>query len=96
MSDLPRVIGLDLSIASTGLADTLTGRIETCTIATRTGDYGTGHHGTPDMRVALLQRAGVDQRDDNQVDAHWLAAAQRQALEAADWPASLPSRSSTG
>ena len=33
---------------------------------------GRGNATKPDMRMALYQRAGVDCRDDNQVDAWWL------------------------
>ena len=33
---------------------------------------GRGNATKPDMRMALFQRAGVDCRDDNQVDAWWL------------------------
>lgn len=35
---------------------------------------GKGNATKPDMRVALLQRAGIDIRDDNQVDAWFLRA----------------------
>jgi Holliday junction resolvasome RuvABC endonuclease subunit len=34
---------------------------------------GKGNATKPDMRMALFQRAGIDCRDDNQVDAWWLA-----------------------
>lgn len=62
---------------------------------------GRGNATKPDMRMALYQRAGLDLRDDNQVDAWWLAAmaadaagvplvevpaAQRAALEKVEWP----------
>lgn len=62
---------------------------------------GKGNATKPDMRVALLQRTGVDRRDDNQVDAIWLAymgldhlgwpvvempKAHRDALAKVDWP----------
>ncbi|GGS88259.1 hypothetical protein ACFFV7_51120 [Nonomuraea spiralis] len=62
---------------------------------------GRGNATKPDMRVALLQRAGLDERDDNKVDAWWLRAAgldhlghppvdlpkgQREALAKVDWP----------
>lgn len=65
---------------------------------------GRGNATKPDMRVALLQRAGIDERDDNQVDAWWLRAmgldhldhppvalpqVQRAALDKVAWP-SLP------
>ena len=33
---------------------------------------GRGNATKPDMRVELLKRAGIDVRDDNQVDAYWL------------------------
>lgn len=33
---------------------------------------GKGNATKPDMRMALYQRTGLDIRDDNQVDAHWL------------------------
>ncbi len=36
---------------------------------------GKGNATKPDMRVALLQRAGIDERDDNRVDAWWLRSA---------------------
>ncbi|HUR74418.1 MAG TPA: hypothetical protein VMZ00_09080 [Sporichthya sp.] len=36
---------------------------------------GSGKATKPDMRVALLQRTGIDERDDNKVDAFWLRAA---------------------
>ncbi|NUU22891.1 MAG: Holliday junction endonuclease [Streptomycetaceae bacterium] len=36
---------------------------------------GKGNATKPDMRMALFQRAGLDLRDDNQVDAWWLRAA---------------------
>jgi len=175
----PRVIGLDLSIAATGIADATDGQIHTATITTKPakgtaatrdrlrgivheitetislgGRYpalvalegpsygskgnalhqiaglwwmtvdallaaghpvavippgtlkayatGNGSAGKPDMRMALFKRTGVDQRDDNQVDAHFLALAaldrlghalvampktQRAALDKATWPA---------
>lgn len=35
---------------------------------------GRGNATKPDMRVELLKRAGLDIRDDNQVDAYWLRA----------------------
>jgi hypothetical protein len=62
---------------------------------------GRGNATKPDMRVAFLQRAGIDERDDNQVDAWWLRAAgldalghppvdlpkaQREALAKVTWP----------
>ncbi|MFI6903059.1 hypothetical protein ACIBKY_17485 [Nonomuraea sp. NPDC050394] len=68
--------------------------------------YATGRGGAtkPDMRMALFQRAGLDLRDDNQVDAWWLRAAgldhlghppvtlpqaQRDALAKVAWPKGL-------
>jgi hypothetical protein len=33
---------------------------------------GRGNADKPDMRVALLQRTGIDERDNNKVDAAWL------------------------
>ena len=33
---------------------------------------GKGNATKPDLRVALLQRTGLDERDDNRVDATWL------------------------
>lgn len=62
---------------------------------------GKGNATKPDMRVALLQRTGIDERDDNKVDAWWLRAAgldtlghplvelpkgQREALAKVAWP----------
>lgn len=62
---------------------------------------GSGKATKPDMRMALFQRAGLDLRDDNQVDAWWLRAAgldilgrplvdlpkaQREALDKVTWP----------
>jgi Holliday junction resolvasome RuvABC endonuclease subunit len=41
---------------------------------------GKGNATKPDMRMALYQRAGLDLRDDNQVDAWWLRAAGMEAL----------------
>lgn len=35
---------------------------------------GRGNATKPDMRMALFQRAGIDERDDNAVDAWWLQA----------------------
>lgn len=35
---------------------------------------GRGNATKPDMRMALFQRAGIDERDDNAVDAWWLRA----------------------
>ncbi|GII63576.1 hypothetical protein Skr01_36610 [Sphaerisporangium krabiense] len=64
---------------------------------------GRGNATKADMRVALLQRTGIDLRDDNEVDAWWLAAAghhhlgellvelpaaQRAALGSVAWPES--------
>jgi hypothetical protein len=66
---------------------------------------GKGNATKPDMRVALLQRAGIDERDDNKVDAWWLRAAgldalgrplvelpkvQREALAKVAWPTVVP------
>jgi Holliday junction resolvasome RuvABC endonuclease subunit len=63
---------------------------------------GKGNATKPDMRMALYQRAGLDLRDDNQVDALWLRLmgldalghpqidlpkAQRDALAKVAWPA---------
>lgn len=65
--------------------------------------YATGRGGAtkPDMRMALFQRAGLDLRDENQVDAWWLRAmgldhlghppvampaAHREALDKVAWP----------
>lgn len=45
---------------------------------------GKGNATKPDMRMALFQRAGVDCRDDNQVDAFWLRQIGLQLLEAPD------------
>lgn len=62
---------------------------------------GRGNAGKPDMRMALYQRAGIDERDDNAVDAWWLRAmgldhlghpptpmptTHRAALEKITWP----------
>ncbi|TDD32470.1 Holliday junction endonuclease [Actinomadura sp. KC06] len=62
---------------------------------------GRGNATKADMRVALLQRTGLDLRDDNQVDAWWLRCAaldsvceapvalpkaQRDALSKVEWP----------
>lgn len=44
---------------------------------------GKGNATKPDMRMALFQRAGVDIRDDNEVDAAWLRHA---ALVHYGWP----------
>ncbi|MET8866490.1 hypothetical protein ABZW11_26430 [Nonomuraea sp. NPDC004580] len=41
---------------------------------------GKGNATKPDMRMALYQRAGLDLRDDNQVDAWWLRAMGLDAL----------------
>lgn len=35
---------------------------------------GRGNATKPDMRMSLYQRAGIDERDDNRVDAWWLRA----------------------
>lgn len=177
-----RVMGLDLSIAATGVADGRPGQIDTTTIRTDPKDYGDGYgerwrrlryvlmqitraidsgpapaliamegpsYGSkgdalhqltglwwlaydaltsaprlpvavitpgqlkkyasgnggadkPDMRMALFQRTGIDNKDNNQVDAWWLAAAalghlghppvylpkaQRDVLTKVTWPA---------
>jgi hypothetical protein len=65
---------------------------------------GKGNATKADMRMALFQRAGIDERDDNKVDAYWLRAAglevrghplvdlpkaQRDALDKAAWPAAV-------
>lgn len=62
---------------------------------------GKGNATKPDMRMALFQRAGLDLRDDNQVDAWWLRCmgldylghppvslpqAQRVAMDKVAWP----------
>lgn len=62
---------------------------------------GRGTADKSDMRMALYQRAGIDERNDNKVDAWWLRAAgldyygepivtmpktNRDALTKADWP----------
>lgn len=41
---------------------------------------GRGNATKPDLRMALYQRAGLDLRDDNEVDAWWLRAAGLEAL----------------
>lgn len=66
---------------------------------------GRGNATKPDMRVALLQRHGVDLRDEDQVDAWWLRAmgldhlgapvvtlpqTHRRALDKVDWPGGTP------
>ncbi len=63
---------------------------------------GKGNATKADMRMALYQRAGIDCRDDNQVDAHWLRSmgmrwlghpieqlpdSQLTAMEKVQWPA---------
>ncbi|MEV4287403.1 hypothetical protein AB0K40_18005 [Nonomuraea bangladeshensis] len=68
---------------------------------------GRGNATKPDMRVALLKRAGLDLRDDNEVDAWWLRAAglevlghplvelpaaQRDALNKVTWPVKAVAR----
>lgn len=67
---------------------------------------GKGNATKPDMRMALYQRATLDLRDDNQVDAWWLRAmaldhygqpvvqvpqSHRAALTKVQWPNNLPS-----
>lgn len=62
---------------------------------------GRGNATKPDMRMALYQRAGIDLRDDNQVDALWLRymgldalgcpsvelpKSHREALDKVTWP----------
>jgi Holliday junction resolvasome RuvABC endonuclease subunit len=62
---------------------------------------GRGNATKPDMRVELLTRTGINERDDNKVDAYWLAAmgldrlgqppvampaAHREALTKVEWP----------
>lgn len=62
---------------------------------------GRGNATKPDMRVELLKRANVDERDDNRVDAYWLRlmgldalgapilelpATHRRALDKISWP----------
>lgn len=49
---------------------------------------GRGNATKPDMRMALFQRVGADVRDDNEVDAIWLALAA--AAFAGENPAGLP------
>lgn len=66
---------------------------------------GNGGAGKPDMRMAFYKRTGVDERDDNLVDAAWLRFAgldwlghppvdlpktQRAALEKVTWPQEGP------
>lgn len=66
---------------------------------------GKGNATKPDMRMALFQRFGIDERDDNRVDALWLRAmaldhygepvvtmpaAHREALTKVSWPALEP------
>jgi Holliday junction resolvasome RuvABC endonuclease subunit len=63
---------------------------------------GDGRADKSDLRMALFQRAGIDERDDNKVDAWWLRhmgldqfedapiklpAAQRKSLDVVRWPA---------
>ena len=65
---------------------------------------GSGNAKKPDMRMELFKRMGVDEKDDNKVDALWLQAmaldayghrvlpmpvSHREALSKVDWP-SLP------
>lgn len=71
--------------------------------------YATGNGGASksDMRMALYRRTGVDERDDNKVDAFWLRAAgldwlncptvnlpaaQRAVLARAAWPCGVSGR----
>jgi hypothetical protein len=64
--------------------------------------FGNGKATKPDMRVALLARAGIDERNDNKVDAWWLRAmgldwleqpivkmpaSHREGLAKVEWPA---------
>jgi len=66
---------------------------------------GSGNAGKPDLRMALYKRTGVDERDDNLVDAAWLRFAgldwlghppvdlpktQRAALAKITWPQEGP------
>lgn len=46
---------------------------------------GRGNATKADMRMALYQRTGIDVKDDNTVDAIWLAAAGHQAAENPLW-----------
>lgn len=68
---------------------------------------GSGTATKSDLRMALFQRAGIDDRNDNQVDAYWLRhmgldhlgdapiklpAAQRKSLDVVYWPVITPER----
>lgn len=95
------VTGMVHGVARTALMDAGVPYVLVSPASLKKYAAGRGNATKPDMRMALYQRAGLDVRDDNQVDAYWLRAmgldqlghapvrvpeAHRAALAKAAWP----------
>jgi Holliday junction resolvasome RuvABC endonuclease subunit len=72
--------GMAQGVVRLTLVETLTPYVLVTAATLKKFATGKGNATKPDMRMALYKRAGIDLKDDNQVDAWWLRALGHQLL----------------